>query len=311
MLVFQIKPWKYDQPQQKDYQPPIVPYRSNRLEEGWARFVITAKEGEIHLHNNKPVFSLIVDGNREGQYTDIKYNLASGTYSSLKGAGWAAQPAAQAVCYNLQVKKNMVSGEGALISVGSGENGRPALIVTQSPKKDPKSAGDYANTYLTYDAGRFDKTILYKGPTKPGETEAPINRYPNGRFTAEKVSIEIRDPSAISLELFGGVRNKLEPIPTRTEAPAKVPEYAGIGPIQRQGLSFGHYEEVRIPLRIFDPARAAASISFAGTEVSGVHVQKNADGLLIGGGALNKPGEYKYAVNDKGQIARGSFNIRA
>ena len=318
MLVFQIKPWKHDQPApQTVYQMPeekIAPYKSSLgPQEGWVRTGIEIKDGHLSIHNDNPVFSFIIDGNRTGQYSDIRYNLARRAYSGLGGLGWMEQPDAQAVCYKLQVKNNMVSGEGALISIGADENGKPALIITQSPRKDPKRAQDYANAYLTYSGSQseFDKTILYKGPAKPGEREAPISRYPNGQFAAEKLRIGIRDTHTISLELFDGTK-KLEPIPTRTQAPAKVLEYSANVPIQRQGPRFGRYEEVRIPLRISDPDHATATISLAnGGEVTGVHIQKDEGGLRIGGGALNTPGEYKYAVNDKGHITRGSFDILA
>lgn len=340
MLVFQIKPLKHDPQPQIAYQMPeekIVPRKSGLgPQEGWVRAGIEIKNGHLSIHSDSPVFSFIIDGNRTGQYSDIRYNLASGTYSGLRGSGWMEQPGAQAVCYNLQVKKGMVSGEGALISVGA-KNGRPALIVTQSPSKDPKSPEEYANAYLVYGGSQpatsgsqpaFEKTIIYEGPAEQGESKAQVNRYPNGRLATEKLRIEIRDAHAVSIELLEGAK-KLEPIPTRTETPEKVLEYRTPAPeaeytqgpanvskyaaqaIQRQGPRFGRYEEVRIPLRISDPDHATATISLAGGEVRGVHIQKDGDGLRIGGGALNTPGEYRYAVNDNGRITRGSFDIMA
>ncbi len=270
---------------------------------------ITSSGQKIRFQSDAGDISVVNNGNSSGQYEYIDYDTKTNMYVYPNGTSVKLDALGT---LKLQVKNNMVSGNGALLSVDASAN---AVVITENTRTNAVQS-DYVSTYLPYTLSGARPNfgdVEYKGR---GQTD-PVTY--NGQGISENTTqVKVGGPYSVSVDLSTDPDKSkitLEYKGTKMgeyEKPTGVREYARAPQKRTENPSFSHYQEVRIPVSIQDPDAASVRLYTVPDmkEVHGVYVSKEEEGLRIGGGAL-MPGNYSYVVSGRGQQpSRGIFNVQ-
>ncbi len=259
-----------------------------------------------------PLFGLIYNGTSSGRITDIKMKVEDGRlfYKAEGSQYFVLKPMPEGITVGgMKVAGSNVSGDGAVIYIDP-VNKRVGLTANARPDI---ATANFVYTYVPYSKGLYD--YQFDQVQHKGLGESAFSVYESPLWDQRTDKIAWTSSTKVEIDFSKDITTSTNQLRVQYDKRVK-PTFTGVAetrrPLQRaeRQLSFGMYDEVRIPVLMQNPERADVRISNVSGAHMDVYVLKNNNGFTLFPGALVNPGTYTYTVTENGHVSRGVFSIR-